>query len=98
MTFEMVKNEFPIFTPEGEIAESGNIVCSTCHNPHQWDPHVAEEGPGKNTEGCACNSFLRPDLHTAFCTECHGANGLIMLKYFHSHLGRKQKKAPFSFK
>jgi hypothetical protein len=97
ITFEMVKDEFPIFTNTGEIAESGNIICSTCHNPHQWDPHVEEKGPGKEVEGNVTNSFLRPNLHSKFCTECHGKDGLIKLKYFHSHIGRQKKEAPFSF-
>jgi predicted CXXCH cytochrome family protein len=95
LTFEMVKKEYPIFTPAGEVAIEGNIVCSTCHNPHQWDPRVQEVGPGENTEGSAFNSFLRPALQTKLCSECHGENGLIMLKYFHSHIGRKIKTTPY---
>lgn len=91
----MVKKEYPIFTPAGEVAIEGNIVCSTCHNPHQWDPRVQEVGPGENTEGSAFNSFLRPALQTKLCSECHGENGLIMLKYFHSHIGRKIKTTPY---
>jgi cytochrome c553 len=98
LTFEFVKKEFPIFTSTGEIAETGNIVCSTCHNPHQWDPHVEVPGPDINTEGNVTNSFLRPRLHSRFCTECHGMEGLIKLKYFHSPLGRKTKTDPFSFR
>ncbi len=97
MTFEMLKDEYPIFTLSGEISESGNIVCSTCHNPHQWDPHLAERGPGKNVEGDVISSFLRPQLHAQFCTLCHGDEGLLMLKYFHSHLGRQKREGTFTF-
>ena len=97
MTFEMLKDEFPIFMRNGEIAEGGNIVCSTCHNPHQWDPHQEARGPGKNVEGDVINSFLRPTLHAQFCTLCHGDEGLLMLKYFHSHLGRQKRERTFTF-
>jgi predicted CXXCH cytochrome family protein len=97
VSFEMLKDEYPIFTPTGEIAESGNIVCSTCHNPHQWDPRVDKKGPGKETEGCACDSFLRPKLDAKFCTLCHGFKGILMLKYFHSHLSREKREGTFSF-
>jgi hypothetical protein len=97
IAFEMVKEEFPIFSPRGEIADSGNIVCSTCHNPHQWDPFNPSKGSGKEVEGNATNSFLRPYLHSKFCTVCHGRDGLIKFKYYHSQIGRKKRETPFSF-
>ena len=31
------------------------------------------------------------------CTLCHGDEGLLMLKYFHSHLGRQKRKGTFTF-
>jgi predicted CXXCH cytochrome family protein len=96
--FDLVKDEFPIFTDAGEIAESGNIVCSTCHDPHQWDPYVEEKGPGGSVDGDVTNSFLRPDLKSKFCTGCHGKDILIKFTYFHSDMGRQKKEAPFSFK
>jgi predicted CXXCH cytochrome family protein len=98
ITYDMSQSEFPIYTDTGVIESNGNIVCSTCHNPHQWDPHVEAKGLGKEVEGDVTNSFLRPDLHSKFCTACHGKEGLIEFKYFHSHTGRQKKEAPFSSK
>jgi hypothetical protein len=98
ISFEMLKDEFPIFTPAGDIAESGNIVCSTCHNPHQWDPRANKKGPGKNTEGSACDSFLRPRLDAQFCTLCHGDKGILMFKYFTVTWEGKKGKERFRLK
>ncbi len=98
LTFAKVKDEFPIFTHTGDVADSGNIVCATCHNPHQWNPDLMEKGPGKkDVEGDATNSFLRANLHSAFCSECHGKDSLIKFKYFHSKTSRQEKEGLFSF-
>ena len=100
ISFEMSKNEFPIYTDEGDLAANGNIVCATCHNPHQWDPSRDIKGPGKpavDEEGDATNSFLRPHLHDKYCTECHGEESIVKFKYFHDHTGRQKKEDAFSF-
>ena len=78
-------------------SEVESVINGTCHNPHQWDPHRDERGPGENVEGDVINSFLRPKLHAQFCTLCHGDEGLLMLKYFHSHLGRQKRGGTFTF-
>ncbi len=98
LALEIHKDEFPTFTDTGEIADNGNIVCSTCHNPHQWDPDVEAKGPGEIIEGDSGNSFLRADLHSVFCTGCHGIEGLIKFTYFHRSIGRLKKDAPFTVK
>ena len=100
ISFAMVKDEFPLFTDGGDIAANGNIVCSTCHNPHQWNPSAPIKGPGKpavDGEGNVTNSFLRPHLHNKFCTECHGGDSIVMFKYFHSKIGRQKKEEKFPF-
>jgi hypothetical protein len=100
ISFEMSKNEFPIYTDEGDLAANGNIVCATCHNPHQWDPSREVKGPGKPAvldDGDATNSFLRPHLHDNYCTECHGEESIVKFKYFHDDLGRQKKEDAFSF-
>ena len=95
--FDMMKEAFPVFTDTGEHSTSGNIVCSTCHNAHQWDPRDPQNRPGENIEGSVLNSFLRPGLHSQFCTVCHGEEGLFRFKYFHSSLSRTkgERASPF---
>ncbi len=99
ISFAMVKDDFPIFTDEGDRAENGAIVCSTCHNPHQWNPSSASKGPGRpavDGEGNVTNSFLRPNLNKKFCAACHGSESIVMFTYFHSDGGRQKKKTSFS--
>jgi hypothetical protein len=81
---------FPVFTPEGQRTNSGIISCPSCHNPHQWAPLKPEEGPGKNTEGSALNSFLRNVSDSSLCTNCHGLDALFRYKYFHGETSRKK--------
>ncbi len=89
---------FPLFSPDGALSSTGNIVCSTCHNPHRWEGAEDSYGPGKEVDGTVLNSFLREDLAERFCSSCHGAEALFKLKYFHSRIGRKKEKEPFPFK
>lgn len=90
----------PVFNDQNEAPSHTGpiIVCSTCHNPHQWDPKKNMPGPGIPIEGDATNSFLRPGLPVMFCAGCHGQEALFKFKYFHSHIGRKQNNNSFSFK
>ena len=97
---QLTADLFPLFTDAGDHAENGYIVCSTCHNPHQWNPRSASKGPGREVKGNASTSFLRPNLHTRFCSVCHGKDALIKFNYFHTQLSRdkKQQPAAVSFK
>ncbi|MFC1592210.1 cytochrome c3 family protein, partial [Thermodesulfobacteriota bacterium] len=90
ITFEQIKDAFPVFTHTGEVAGCGNIVCSTCHNPHQWNPDSEKAGPGKNVDGDASNSFLRPNLYEKLCTECHGEDWRETFENFHSADSRRK--------
>ncbi|MBI4651897.1 hypothetical protein HY745_11580 [Candidatus Desantisbacteria bacterium] len=64
----------------GKKDPDGNIVCSTCHNSHIWDPVKNDIGPGKDTDGTILNSFLRipNDMKSALCGNCHFENVLIV--------------------
>ncbi|MDD5773470.1 MAG: cytochrome c3 family protein [bacterium] len=64
---------FPIFTLQGaKDMETGKVLCSTCHNLHQWDPDKKEHGPGIKVEGDITNSFLRKNnKNSDMCTGCH---------------------------
>jgi len=62
----------PLFTPDGKKSASGNIVCSTCHDAHQWQP--LDRAPDRNRdEGNIFSSFLRPETASILCAGCHGA-------------------------
>jgi hypothetical protein len=66
----------PLYNMNGKRSDEGMVECSTCHNPHQWDPMNPASKTGANTEkdGDADTSFLRlPALaqHGALCVECH---------------------------
>ncbi len=73
----------PLFDEEGHRVLSGSVSCATCHNPHQWDPKVVKEGPGKNSEGDGSNSFLRvannPD--SSLCRNCHYQRTVVLSKH-----------------
>ncbi|MFH1289066.1 MAG: cytochrome c3 family protein [bacterium] len=67
------ESPFPIFTLQGtNDMEKGKVLCSTCHNLHQWDPDKKENGPGMKVEGDIKNSFLRENnTNSEMCTACH---------------------------
>ncbi len=92
-----LQKQFPFFTPNGKKNNLGNIVCSTCHNPHQWDGDLNKKGNNEVLEGNVTNSFLRAGLPDILCASCHGQESLFKFKYFHSPLSRKIEKKPFPF-
>jgi len=80
----------PVFDAAGAEENTGLITCTTCHNPHQWNPAHAVEGPGKNTEGDVRSSFLRLVNTEGFvCADCHGLDSLFRYKYYHGQSSRK---------
>lgn len=93
LTDQSRQNRFPLYTETGKRTPDGNIVCSTCHDPHLWSAHQAGPGPGKNTEGTAFTSFLRADISFSFCSACHGEDAIYKFKYYHRDKGRKKMPA-----
>lgn len=85
-----------LFTPSGRTSPTGGIVCSTCHNTHQWDGKKKERGTGL-AEGTITTSFLRPDLPQLFCVICHGADALGRYLYFHNRPARAKRPEQFPF-
>jgi predicted CXXCH cytochrome family protein len=86
--FEAFMDQFPVFSSTGEKSVEGNIVCSTCHDDHLFDPYHLQKGPGVEVEGNATNSFLRKNISFTFCASCHGEDALYKFKYFHKAKGR----------
>lgn len=78
----------PVFTVDGKQTKTGIITCPSCHNPHLWAPEKTEYGPGKNIEGNSNNSFLRGISSKAFCSDCHGFDGIFRYKYYHTKSSR----------
>ncbi|MFV1982531.1 MAG: cytochrome c3 family protein, partial [Thiohalomonadales bacterium] len=68
--------KMPRFDDNGDRVKSGgNIDCSTCHDPHQWDPTNINSVAGANlkVDGTVNNSFLRFRLNAkaGLCLKCH---------------------------
>ncbi len=68
--------DLPLFNHEGEQDDKlGHIECTTCHDPHQWDPtnEIARSGINPEVEGDASNSFLRKRASgsATLCIDCH---------------------------
>lgn len=61
---------FPLFLPEGKKDPKGMVFCSTCHDPHQWDPSDPQK---KGEDGTPSDSFLRLTSagNSPLCSECH---------------------------
>ena len=78
----------PVFKVNGDKTKTGIITCPSCHNPHLWSPEKSEYGPGKNNEGNSNNSFLRGISSKAFCSDCHGFDGIFRYKYYHTESSR----------
>ncbi len=75
---------FPLFDKtSGDLINSGNISCPSCHNVHQWSSLSKEKGSGKNPEGDVSNSFLRNLSYQTICIDCHGPDAIYRYKYFH---------------
>jgi len=65
--------DLPLFDAKGNQVPSdqnGDLVCMSCHRPHDPDP---------KTKG----DHLRRDGWEATCSACHGRDGLILYRYFH---------------
>ena len=90
-----INETFPVYGDDGELTTEGNIVCSTCHNPHQWDPRNHINGRGVQAEGSATTSFLRAEVCERFCAVCHGEDSLVKFTYFHRSTGRKKEGSLF---
>ncbi len=71
------KIRLPLYTQDGKKdPATGMIYCSTCHNPHQWDPDNPEK---KGGDGTLSDSFLRYEsaANSPLCVECHQDKAFI---------------------
>lgn len=78
-----------VYDEKGAIQRMGTITCTSCHNPHQWNPGATKAGSGKNEEGDVLTSFLRnKNSEYIVCADCHGKDALFRYKYYHSKTSR----------
>ncbi|HHJ39347.1 MAG: hypothetical protein AXA67_05110 [Methylothermaceae bacteria B42] len=84
------KDKMPLLGKDGSDQAIGAIGCTTCHDPHVWQPdHWNKKQPPlagnrKNLEGDPNSSFLRITKPTkTFCLNCHGKETRIKFLYFH---------------
>jgi predicted CXXCH cytochrome family protein len=76
---EVAENDLknlPLYDSDGNKTTDDKMVCTTCHDPHTWDPNNAQPKPDKpaaNLEGDPSNSFLRKANFptSALCKICH---------------------------
>ena len=70
----MESSILPLYGLDGRpVDRGGNVVCTTCHDPHQWDPEDINSVRGIEDEGDASDSFLRIRAadDAGLCTTCH---------------------------
>ncbi|KAA0258915.1 hypothetical protein FHQ18_02925 [Deferribacter autotrophicus] len=93
MTFKYKSNDvLPIYNEEGEKDINGAITCATCHNAHSWSEKEEYRYSSKNSEGNALTSFLKYRNVINLCNTCHGIEGLLRYKYYHTNKYRKIKE------
>ncbi|UCH82031.1 MAG: cytochrome c3 family protein [Nitrospiraceae bacterium] len=64
----------PLYNSEGIRTIDGKVFCTTCHDPHIWDPNNADiDYNHTNMEGDTRNSFLRMSNFPSsdLCKSCH---------------------------
>ena len=70
----------PLYNSGGDIVGNGKLVCTTCHDPHIWDPNNSiVDYENKNVEGDARNSFLRKTSSPSsdLCKTCHRSKAFV---------------------
>ncbi len=88
--------ELPLYDAKGNKSPSGEITCSTCHDPHIWQAGKSASGHGKNIEGSTVDSFLRKDIRKGLCYECHGIQTLFLYRYYHVVEERRKITGPYT--
>jgi len=69
----------PLFQKTGKISKSGVMTCSTCHDPHRWNPLKTFVGDHFDREGDSQDSFLRLENSPSpkLCENCHSDKAYV---------------------
>lgn len=90
MTYKIDKSIKPfLYNSLGEKTYVGKITCSTCHDSHVWSEKENMRKNLEKKEGDALTSFLKYKNILEFCNTCHGQEGLLRYKYYHTNKYRK---------
>jgi predicted CXXCH cytochrome family protein len=75
----LVKGRLPLFDSMGNSGKGKKVLCSTCHDPHEWGATETVGALEKVAEGTALNSFLRVTGENTdkLCFTCHKEEALI---------------------
>jgi predicted CXXCH cytochrome family protein len=67
--------DLPLYGPGGRRQTGGRIACSTCHDPHRWEPPG-----GSGSTAKAATSFLRlgADGYAPLCFPCHAEKSMVV--------------------
>jgi predicted CXXCH cytochrome family protein len=93
-TRSLIWEQFPLFSESGRPSPDGEVLCATCHNPHQWHASAKAETPGTDPAGTIMSSFLRQEIDRKLCASCHGEESLFKFLYFHRLNSRKEVSFP----
>jgi len=85
---------FPVFDKEtADLTGTGGISCALCHNAHQWRPDASKTASYIAARGNAGTSFLRAEVPSSVCRQCHGVDGLFLYTFFHKADLRTEEKS-----
>lgn len=87
----------PLYDSRGvPAAEGGNVLCGTCHDPHNWSPLTkgSPSGDPRQEKGTGNTNFLRLpyDSKGTLCANCHVSQGPIALSKHNLAISAPQEK------
>lgn len=85
----------PLYDRAGAPApEGGNVLCGSCHDPHNWSSKGAKGGDPRQERATGETSFLRlpNDAKSTLCANCHVDKGPVALSKHNLAISAPQSK------